>query len=63
MRTPRKFAGLLVLLIGALSLCIQLSYPRLRALLPSDVFGLVAAGLCLGVGVAMTINNRIARAK
>jgi hypothetical protein len=63
MRTPRKFTGLSVLLFGALSLFIKLSNPRVQALFPSDVIALVAAGLCLGVGITVMINKRMARAK
>lgn len=66
MRKPRMLIGLLLLLFGVSSLCIQLDQPRLQALLPSDLITLVGAGLCLGVGLVMMIkhriNNRIARA-
>lgn len=63
MRTPRTFAGLSVLLFGALSLLTRLSNPRVHALLPSDVIALVGAGLCLGVGLAVMINKQMVRAK
>jgi len=45
-----RFTGLVLTLLGAMVLLNNLGKPRVEALHGSDVWGLVASGICLGIG-------------
>lgn len=46
-----RFAGLVLALFGLLVLLSNLGKPRIAALHGSDIVGLVACGMCFGVGL------------
>lgn len=50
MKKSSRFTGLVLALLGAMVLLNNLGKPRIGALHGSDVWGLVAAGMCLGIG-------------
>ena len=50
MKKSSRLTGLVLTLIGALALLNNLGKPRVEALHGSDVLGLVAAGMLLGIG-------------
>jgi hypothetical protein len=50
MKKSSRFTGLVLALVGAMVLLNNLAKPRVEALRGSDVLGLVASGMCLGVG-------------
>ena len=50
MKKSSRFTGLVLTLLGAMVLLNNLGKPRVQALHGSDVVGLVASGICLGIG-------------
>jgi len=50
MRKSSRITGLSLFLLGSVVLLSNLGKPRIEALHGSDVLGLVASGICLGVG-------------
>jgi hypothetical protein len=46
-----RITGLLVALLGVMTLLASLSKPRMEALHGSDVVGLIGSGMCFGVAV------------
>ncbi len=50
MKKSSRFTGLVLTLLGAMVLLNNLGKPRVEALHGSDVWGLVASGICLGIG-------------
>ena len=50
MKKSSRFTGLVLMLLGAMKLLNDLGKPRIAALHGSDVVGLVASGMLLGVG-------------
>src|ERR1039457_113321 len=50
MKKSRRFTGLVLMLLGAMVLLNNLGKPRVEALHGSDVWGLVASGMLLGIG-------------
>ena len=50
MKKSSRFTGLVLALMGAMVLLSNLGKPRVEALHGSDVLGLVASGICFGVG-------------
>ena len=50
LKKSSRFTGLVLALLGAMKLLNDLGKPRVEALHGVDVFGLVAAGMLLGVG-------------
>ncbi len=50
MKKSSRFTGLVLVLLGAMVLLNNLGKPRVEALHGSDVGGLVASGICLGIG-------------
>jgi hypothetical protein len=50
MKKSSRFTGLVLALLGVMVLLNNLGKPRVEALHGSDVLGLVASGLCLGIG-------------
>ena len=46
-----RMKGLLVALLGVMALLSSLDKPRVEALHGSDILGLVASGMCFGVGL------------
>ena len=50
MKKSSRFTGLVLALLGAMVLLNNLGKPRVEALHGSDVWGLVASGMCLGIG-------------
>jgi hypothetical protein len=52
MKKSSRFTGLVLTLLGAMVLLNNLGKPRVEALHGSDVRGLVASGICLGIGFA-----------
>jgi hypothetical protein len=50
MKKGSRFTGLVLALIGAMALLNNLGKPRVEALHGSDVLGLVASGMLLGIG-------------
>ena len=50
MKKSSRFTGFVLSLMGAMVLLNNLSKPRIEALHGSDVLGLVASGMCFGVG-------------
>jgi hypothetical protein len=50
MKKSSRLTGLVLMLIGAMALLNNLGKPRVEALHGSDVLGLVAAGMLLGIG-------------
>ena len=50
MKKSSRFTGLALALMGVMKLLNDLSKPRVEALHGSDVLGLVASGMLLGVG-------------
>jgi hypothetical protein len=50
MKKTSRFTGLVLALLGAMVLLNNLGKPRVEALHGSDVVGLVASGICLGIG-------------
>jgi hypothetical protein len=51
MQKSSRFAGLVVLLMGCLSLVAALSQPRIHMLHGADIVRLTGCGACLGVGI------------
>jgi len=45
-----RIAGLLVALLGLMALLSSITKPRVEALHGTDILGLVASGVCFGVG-------------
>ena len=50
MKKSSRLTGLVVAMMGVMKLLIDLDQPRVKALHPVDVLGLVAAGMLFGVG-------------
>ena len=50
MKKSSRLTGLALMLMGAMALLNNLGKPRIEALHGSDVLGLVAAGMLLGIG-------------
>lgn len=50
MKKSSRSTGFVLLLLGAMVLLNNLGKPRIGALHGSDVLGLVASGICFGVG-------------
>ena len=50
LKKSSRFTGLVIALLGVMKLLNDLGKPRVEALHPIDVFGLVASGGLLGVG-------------
>jgi hypothetical protein len=50
MKKSSRFTGLVLALLGVMVLLNNLGKPRIEALHGSDVWGLIASGMCLGVG-------------
>ena len=50
MKKSSRFTGLVLALLGAMVLLNNLGKPRVEALHGSDVWGLVASGMLLGIG-------------
>ena len=50
MKKSSRLTGLVLMLMGATALMNNLGKPRVEALHGSDVLGLVAAGMLLGIG-------------
>ena len=50
MKKSSRFTGLVLALLGAMVLLNNLGKPRIGALHGSDVVGLVASGILLGIG-------------
>ena len=50
MKKSSRFTGLVLALLGAMVLLNNLGKPRVEARHGSDVWGLVASGICLGIG-------------
>ena len=50
MKKSSRFTGLVLSLLGAMVPLNNLGKPRVEALHGSDVWGLVASGICLGIG-------------
>jgi hypothetical protein len=50
MKKSSRFTGLVLALLGAMVLLNNLGKPRVEALRGSDVWGLVASGMLLGIG-------------
>lgn len=50
MKKSSRFTGLVLALLGAMVLLNNLGKTRVEALHGSDVWGLVASGMCLGIG-------------
>ena len=50
MKKSSRLTGLVLMLMGAMVLLNNLGKPRVEALHGSDVLGLVAAGMLLGIG-------------
>ena len=50
MKKSSRFVGLALMLMGTMVLLNNLGKPRIEALHGSDVLGLVASGMCLGIG-------------
>jgi hypothetical protein len=50
MKKSSRLTGLVLMVIGAMVLLNNLNKPRVEALHGSDVIGLVAAGMLLGIG-------------
>jgi hypothetical protein len=50
MKNSSRFVGLVLTLLGVMVLLNNLGKPRVEALHGSDVWGLVASGICLGIG-------------
>ena len=48
MKKSSRFTGLVLALLGVMVLLNNLGKPRVEALHGSDVWGLVASGICLG---------------
>ena len=57
MRKPRRFTGLFLLLLGMFPLLNALGNPRVATLHGSDVVGLLASGLCFGVGLTLLLRR------
>jgi len=53
----RRMAGLVPLLVGALVLTRMAGNPRLAALHGADIVQMVAAGMCLGAGLGMLVQQ------
>ena len=51
MKKSSRLTGLVLTLVGAMVLLNNLGKPRVEALHGSDVLGLVAAGMLLGIGL------------
>lgn len=51
MKKGSRLTGLIAITLGTTVLLNNLSSPRVEALHGSDVFGLVASGICLGIGL------------
>jgi hypothetical protein len=50
MKKSSRFTGLALAFVGTMVLLNNLGKPRVEALHGSDVWGLVASGMCLGIG-------------
>jgi hypothetical protein len=50
MKKSSRFTGLVLAVMGTMVLLNNLGKPRVEALHGSDVWGLVASGMCLGIG-------------
>lgn len=50
MRKSSRFTGLILSLLGLMVLLNNIGKPRIEAPHGSDILGLVASGICLGVG-------------
>jgi hypothetical protein len=50
MKKSSRFTGLVLVLVGAMVLLNNLGKPRLEGLHGADVLGLVASGICFGIG-------------
>jgi hypothetical protein len=50
MKKGGRFTGLIMALPGSTVLFVNLGKPRVAALHGSDLLGLVASGICLGIG-------------
>lgn len=50
MKRNSRFTGLMLTLLGAMVLLNNLGKPRVAVLHGSDVCGLVASGICFGIG-------------
>ena len=50
MKRSSRITGLMLALVGAMVLLNNLDKPRVGALHGSDVMGLVASGMCFGIG-------------
>jgi hypothetical protein len=50
MRKSSRITGLLLALLGVMVLLSNLGKPRISALHGSDILGLIACGVCFGVG-------------
>jgi len=58
MKKSSRFTGLVLTLLGAMVLLNNLGKPRVEALHGSDVGGLVASGMCLGIGFIGLMGRR-----
>jgi drug/metabolite transporter (DMT)-like permease len=61
MRTPRRYAGLFVLIFGVFILLLKLGNARVQQLFASDVVALIGAGLCFGAGFVLLMDKVIPR--
>ena len=52
-----RFAGLVLGLLGLLVLLNNLGKPRVAALHGPDILGLIASGMCFGVGLVMLMGR------
>ncbi|MEO8131973.1 MAG: hypothetical protein ABJF23_06670 [Bryobacteraceae bacterium] len=50
MKKSSRLIGLILALLGSMVLLNNLGKPRIEALHGPDILGLVASGMCLGVG-------------
>lgn len=57
MRDRRIIAAVFLLMFGAFALLRMIGNPRVQALHGSDVLGLIASGLCFGVGLALLLRK------